>query len=96
VSQRRLGLGTSSLAIAWGDRQSRGQAGHVRLFPSRLASGKLTDEDRRGLTALFWSNINPYGTFHLDMDKRLDLMPLAIPRPREAADDAARAARTAP
>jgi hypothetical protein len=32
-----------------------------------------TDEDRRGLTALFWSNVNPYGTFHLDMDKRLDL-----------------------
>ncbi|MER5183960.1 Tn3 family transposase [Streptomyces sp. NPDC002896] len=30
---------------------------------------KLTDEDRRGLTALFWSNINPYGTFRLDMDK---------------------------
>lgn len=28
---------------------------------------KLTDEDRRGLTALFWSNINPYGTFRLDM-----------------------------
>jgi hypothetical protein len=23
---------------------------------------KLTDEDRRGLTALFWSNVNPYGT----------------------------------
>jgi hypothetical protein len=22
---------------------------------------KLSDEDRRGLTALFWSNINPYG-----------------------------------
>ncbi|MCX4789800.1 MULTISPECIES: hypothetical protein [unclassified Streptomyces] len=34
---------------------------------------KLTDEDRRGLTALFWSNVNPYGTFRLDMDKRLDL-----------------------
>ena len=24
---------------------------------------KLSDEDRRELTALFWSNINPYGTF---------------------------------
>ncbi|MFE5028180.1 hypothetical protein ACFRAO_33945 [Streptomyces sp. NPDC056656] len=34
---------------------------------------KLSDEDRRGLTALFWSNVNPYGTFRLDMDKRLDL-----------------------
>ncbi|MER8073324.1 hypothetical protein ABTZ59_34230 [Streptomyces sp. NPDC094034] len=34
---------------------------------------KLTDEDRRGLTALFWSNINPYGTFRPDVSKRLDL-----------------------
>src|SRR4051794_38376989 len=41
---------------------------------------KLTDEDRRGPTALFWSNVNPYGTFRLDMDKRLDLAPLAVPR----------------
>ncbi|TYB62046.1 Tn3 family transposase [Microbispora tritici] len=48
---------------------------------------KLTDEDRRGLTALFWSNVNPYGTFRLDMDKRLDLG-LTVPRPRTAADAA--------
>jgi TnpA family transposase len=47
---------------------------------------KLTDEDRRGLTALFWSNINPYGTFRLDMDKRLDLLPAQVPRPRSSAD----------
>ncbi|MEV2255230.1 hypothetical protein AB0I94_32450 [Streptomyces sp. NPDC050147] len=39
------------------------------------------DEDRRGLTALFWSNVNPYGTFRLDMDKRLDLAS-TVPRPR--------------
>jgi TnpA family transposase len=44
---------------------------------------KLTGEDRRGLTALFWSNVNPYGTFRLDMDKRLDLgLPTAVPHPR--------------
>ncbi|MFI0234819.1 Tn3 family transposase [Streptomyces sp. NPDC017086] len=44
---------------------------------------KLTAEDRRGLTALFWSNINPYGTFRFDMDKRLDLALTAeLPRPR--------------
>jgi TnpA family transposase len=36
-------------------------------------ANRLTDDDRRGLTPLFWSNINPYGTFHLDMTKRLDL-----------------------
>jgi len=34
---------------------------------------RLNDEDRRGLTPLFWSNVNPYGTFRLDMDRRLDL-----------------------
>ncbi len=34
---------------------------------------RLTNADRRALTPLFWSNINPYGTFHLDMDHRLDL-----------------------
>ena len=32
---------------------------------------KLTVEDHRALTALFYSNINPYGTFELDLTKRL-------------------------
>ncbi|NVK79391.1 Tn3 family transposase [Streptomyces morookaense] len=51
----------------------------------------LSAEDRRGLTALFWSNVNPYGTFRLDMNKRLDLAPAAaVPRPRTPADTAAR------
>jgi TnpA family transposase len=36
-------------------------------------AGKLTDEDRRGLSPLFWSHVNPYGRFRLDMDTRLDL-----------------------
>ncbi|MGW3570331.1 Tn3 family transposase [Streptomyces sp. NPDC000941] len=55
---------------------------------------KLTDEDRRGLTALFWSNVNPYGTVRLDMDKRLDLaLPVSVPGPRRAADGASRAVR---
>jgi TnpA family transposase len=35
-------------------------------------AARLTDADLRGLTPLFWSNINPYGTFHLDMDTRLN------------------------
>jgi hypothetical protein len=51
---------------------------------------KLSAEDRRGLTALFWSNCNPYGTFRLDMDKRLDLaLTAAVPRPRTSADTSA-------
>jgi hypothetical protein len=49
-------------------------------------AGKLSDEDRRGLTALFWSNINPYGAFRLAMDKRLDLLlSAAVPGRRPAA-----------
>ncbi|WP_435831980.1 Tn3 family transposase [Nocardia rhamnosiphila] len=33
----------------------------------------MGDNERRVLSALFWSNINPYGRFLLDMDRRLDL-----------------------
>ncbi|MFJ8855700.1 hypothetical protein [Streptomyces sp. NPDC102437] len=47
-------------------------------------------------TVLFWSDINPYGTFRLDMDKRLDLAPMAIPAWEAAAAEAARATRSAP
>jgi TnpA family transposase len=34
---------------------------------------RLTAEDRRALNALFWTHVNPYGRFQLDMDTRLDL-----------------------
>ncbi|MGO4612715.1 Tn3 family transposase [Nocardia sp. 2YAB30] len=33
----------------------------------------IGENERRALTPLFWSNINPYGRFRLDMDTRLDL-----------------------
>jgi len=36
------------------------------VAPATTRATKLTDENRRGLTALFWSNVNPYGTFRLD------------------------------
>ncbi|GJF27239.1 Tn3 family transposase [Streptomyces sp. HO565] len=36
-------------------------------------TSRLSDEDRRGRTGLFWSNVNPYGTFRLGTDQRLDL-----------------------
>jgi hypothetical protein len=58
-------------------------AGHA------LAGGwanRLSVEEQRGLTALFWSDINPYGTFRLEMEKRLDLALTAellpVPAPR--------------
>nr|WP_281367975.1 Tn3 family transposase [Nonomuraea typhae] len=36
---------------------------------------KLADADRRALSALFWSHLNLYGKFELDMSKQLDLGP---------------------
>jgi TnpA family transposase len=37
----------------------------------------LTEADRRGLSPLFWTHVNPYGRFTLEMDRRLDLTPAA-------------------
>ncbi|MEU4587040.1 Tn3 family transposase [Kitasatospora aureofaciens] len=57
---------------------------------------KLSDEDRRGLTALFWSNVNPYGTFRLDMNKRLDLGSAGVvPGPRTSTESASRSSTRA-
>ncbi|WP_445194934.1 Tn3 family transposase [Streptomyces phytophilus] len=71
---------------------------HVNTLPLQqvLAEPKwatrLTDEVRRGLTALFWSNVNPYGTFRLQMDTRLDLAgPASVPRPHTPPAGATRA-----
>ncbi|MER5326204.1 Tn3 family transposase, partial [Streptosporangium roseum] len=36
-------------------------------------ANKLTDEDRRALSPLFWAHVTPYGRFRLAMDGRLDL-----------------------
>lgn len=34
---------------------------------------RLTPADRRGLSALFWTHLNLYGRFELDMNSHLDL-----------------------
>jgi hypothetical protein len=39
----------------------------------------MGEDERRALTPLFWSNINPYGRFRLDMGTRLDLSSGAVP-----------------
>jgi hypothetical protein len=44
-----------------------------RVLDDPAWAKKLTHEDRRALNALFWTNVNPYGRFQLDMDTRLDL-----------------------
>jgi len=42
---------------------------------------KLTDADRRALSALFWTHLNLYGRFELDMSKQLDLGPAPASSP---------------
>jgi TnpA family transposase len=44
-----------------------------RVLGERSWEGRLTAEDLRALTPLFYSHITPYGTFHLDLDSRMDL-----------------------
>lgn len=39
---------------------------------------KLTQEDYRGLTPLFYGHINPYGTIRLDMTERLQFEPIRL------------------
>ena len=45
---------------------------------------RLTTEDRRGLTPLFWSHVAPYGEVRLDMGRRLPLHGTAPATPPEA------------
>ncbi|MEF9908172.1 hypothetical protein [Streptomyces sp. P9-A2] len=33
---------------------------------------RLTDADRRALSPLFWTHVDPYGRFELDMNSRLE------------------------
>ncbi len=43
------------------------------VLADSLWSNQMKEEDRRGLTPLFYSHVNPYGEFRLDMQKRLAL-----------------------
>lgn len=47
------------------------------VLGSQSWTGKLTTEDHRGITPLFNGHINPYGTFELDMSKRILLRDVA-------------------
>jgi len=44
-----------------------------RVLDDPAWAKRLTTDDRRALSPLFWSHVNPYGRFDLDMDTRLDL-----------------------
>ncbi|MFD8990358.1 Tn3 family transposase [Streptomyces goshikiensis] len=53
---------------------------------------KLTDADRRALSPLFRTHVNPYGRFELDMNSRLDLdlsIRATVPGPRTLHGEAA-------
>ncbi len=39
-----------------------------RVLEDPVWAKRLTPEDRRALRALFWTHVNPYGRFRLDMD----------------------------
>ena len=49
-----------------------GRRGHPLILEGPEWADRLGDEDRRALTPLFWTHVNPYGTFRLDLDTRLD------------------------
>jgi hypothetical protein len=38
-------------------------------------SERMTGEDLRALSPLFWAHVSPYGRFVMDMDSRLDFAP---------------------
>jgi hypothetical protein len=44
-----------------------------QVLAEKAWENQLTDEDLRGLTPLFYTHINPYGTFLLDMATRLGI-----------------------
>src|SRR5579875_858897 len=44
-----------------------------RILSEPEWADQMTDEDRRGLSPLFWTHVNPYGRFALDMVSRLHL-----------------------
>jgi TnpA family transposase len=49
---------------------------NTRMMQSVLSepkwSARLTPEDYRGLTPLIYGHVNPYGRFHLNLDRRID------------------------
>ncbi|WP_159007164.1 hypothetical protein [Streptomyces sp. NRRL S-813] len=53
---------------------------------------RFTDADRRALSPLFWTHVNPYGRFELDMNSHLNLdlsLRGTVPGPRIPHDEAA-------
>ncbi len=49
-----------------------------RVLENQNWMARLTETDRRGLTPLLFSHVNPYGSFRLDMSTRMPLDPVRI------------------
>ncbi len=49
-----------------------------RVLDKQNWLARLTETDRRGLTPLLFSHVNPYGSFRLDMSTRMPLDPVRI------------------
>jgi TnpA family transposase len=44
-----------------------------KVLTEPIWSERMTQEDLRALTPLIWGHVNPYGTFRLDLNERLQL-----------------------
>ncbi|MFD7054802.1 Tn3 family transposase [Streptomyces mirabilis] len=47
------------------------------ILSEEMWQRRLTDADRRALSPLFWTHVNPYGRFELGMNSHLDLAVVA-------------------
>ncbi len=45
----------------------------LRNIPVQLELALFLPADWRGLTPLFYQHVNPYGTFRLDMNERMQI-----------------------
>lgn len=67
---------------------------HVTLLVQQVLADpkwaeKLSDADRRALSPLFWTHVNRYGRFELEMNSRLGLdlaVAVRVPGPGRAQD----------
>ncbi|MER7367099.1 Tn3 family transposase [Nonomuraea wenchangensis] len=57
---------------------------------------RLTDADRRALSPLFWTHVNPYGRFELNMNAHLGLAAAVATVPGRRTAPEAETARSAP
>jgi hypothetical protein len=47
------------------------------ILSEEMWQRRLTDADRRALSPLFWTHVNPYGRFELGLNSHLDLAVVA-------------------